>query len=263
MLNSEERAAAGRQEAREGVDAHLAVMTEALDARGFGPVRRNVYRDESGDGTGDMGWLWLRADPPLHPDEPHDCVVRYSEADDNWQVSAPGGRIRQISGTGDPAAVAELVVAESGRGPDLSVPSGAAEVPAVRDVPEWVAMVLGGAATSLVLPFVEALVGKSAEDAYAGLRARLRRRRPSVEPAPASAPIPTPASVPVPAHPAPPAASEYVSVLDPEADLHLVVPDPVPPEALRRLAAMDRAELRGRTLVWDESRGEWFRCRRA
>ncbi|MFB7915494.1 hypothetical protein [Streptomyces sp. NPDC056061] len=239
-------------------------MTELLGVRGFGTVRRNVYRDESGDGTGDMGWLWLRADPPLYPDEPHDCVVRYSEADENWQVSVPEGRMRQLSGTDGVAAVAELVVAETRRHLDAPALSGVVGTPAVRDVPEWAAMLLGGAATSLVLPFVQAMVEKSADDAYNGLRARLRGRRSSAEPAPAPAPASDPATAPVVvADSSARAASEYLSVLDPEADLHLVVPDPVPPDALRRLAAMDRTELRGRTLVWDESRGEWFRCRRA
>ncbi|MFB9452389.1 DUF4339 domain-containing protein [Streptomyces antimycoticus] len=135
------------------------------------------------------------------------------------------------------------------RRPEASAHSGAIEVPDVRDVPEWVALVLGGVATSVVLPFVQAFVGKSTDDAYAILRARLRRFR-SAEPAPVAVP---PTAAP----------TEYLSVLDPETELHLVVPDPVPASALRQLAAMDCTELRGRTLVWDESREEWLPCRRA
>ncbi|WP_067284410.1 hypothetical protein [Streptomyces jeddahensis] len=248
MLDSEDHATVELR----GADAQLTAMIEALRARGFSLVRRNVYRDESGDGTGDMGWLWLRADPPLYPEEPHDCVVRYSEADDNWQISLPGGRGRQVSGSGDTSAVAVLIAAEIPRPPELSARSGAIEVPAVRDVTEWVAMILGSAATSVVLPFVQALVGKSAEEAYTSLRDRLRRRSPSGSGEPTSV-----------ADPSTPAASEYLSVIDPESDLHLVVPDPIPAKALRHLAAMDQTELHGRTLVWDESREEWLRCRRA
>ncbi|MFG2235813.1 hypothetical protein ACGFNX_38430 [Streptomyces sp. NPDC048723] len=233
-----------------GADERLAGMIEALLARGFRLVRRRVYWDEHGDGTGDMGWLWLRADPPLHPQEPHDCVVRYSAADDNWQVSYPGtAGGRPIPGSSDTATIAALIADEMARGPEASAPGGAIDVPVVRDVPEWVALILGGVATSVVLPFVQGLVGKSTDDAYASLRARLRGSRGS-EPAPVAAP---PAAAP----------TEYLSVLDPETDLHLVVPDPVPASALRELAAMDRTELRGRTLVWDASREEWFPCRRA
>ncbi|MFI2318488.1 hypothetical protein [Streptomyces sp. CB00072] len=224
-------------------------MTEALLARGFSLVRRSVYSDESCDGTGDMGWLWLRADPPLYPQEPHDCVVRFSAADDNWQVSFPGREGRPIPGSGDTATVAALIADRMARRPETSPHREAIEVPVVRDVPEWVALVLGGVATSVVLPFVQALVGKSSDDAYTSLRARLQGSR-SAEPAPVEAP---PTAAP----------AEYLSVLDPETDLHLVVPDPVPANALRQLAAMDRTELRGRTLVWDESREEWLPCRRA
>ncbi|MBT2543130.1 hypothetical protein J7E99_21110 [Streptomyces sp. ISL-44] len=229
-----------------GADERLAGMTEALLARGFSPVSRRVYRDEHGDGTGDMGWLWLRADPPLHPQEPHDCVVRYSAADDNWQVSSPGrAGGRPIPGSNDTATVAALIADEMTRSPEASAHSGAIDAPVVRDLPEWVALILGGVATSVVLPFVQGLVGKSTDDAYASLRSRLRGSR-GAEPAPVAAP-----------------PTEYLSVLDPETDLHLVVPDPVPASALRQLAAMDRTELRGRTLVWDASREEWFPCRRA
>ncbi|WP_405015809.1 DUF4339 domain-containing protein [Kitasatospora sp. NBC_00070] len=233
-----------------GTDERLAAMAEALLARGFSLVRKRVYRDETADGTGDLGWLWLRADPPLHPQEPHDCVVSYSAADDNWQASSPGREGPPIPGSTDPATVAALIADGTARLPEAIAHNGAVEAPVVRDVPEWAALILGGVATSVVLPFVQALVGKSAEDAYASLRTRFRGSR-SAEPAPA--PVATPPTT---------GPTEYLSVLDPETDLHLVMPDPVPASALRQLAAMDRTELRGRTLVWDEGRGEWLPCRR-
>jgi hypothetical protein len=56
--------------------------------------------------------------------------------------------------------------------------------------------------------------------------------------------------------------SGFVSVHDPETDLQIVMPDPIPLAAVRQLTTMDRSELRNRILVWDDSRQEWVRCRR-
>ncbi|MDF3150283.1 hypothetical protein, partial [Streptomyces sp. T21Q-yed] len=106
---------------------------------------------------------------------------------------------------------------------------------------------LGAAAVQVVVPFVQTVVGKSAEDAYAALRMWLSRRRTAVDEAPAEAST----------------ATEYVSIADPDEDIQLIAPDPVPPAALRRLVHLDVAELRGRTFIWDESRQEWFPCRRS
>ncbi|WP_405803321.1 hypothetical protein [Streptomyces sp. NBC_01187] len=250
-LDFRERTEAGRT----AVDTRLARMKDALRVHGLAPVRESVYRDESGDGTGDMGWLWLRAEPRAFPGESHDLVVRYSEADGDWQISTPDDRARTLPAADD-AASAEAVAAAAVD--VLALASGRASVdePVVRNLPDWVALLLSGVATSLIIPFVQAVAGRSAEDAYAGLRTRLARSE-EADPDPA----PDPAS-PDPASPGP-APSGYVSIVDPDADLQLVVPDPMPPDAVRQLVAMDRSELRGRTLVWDVGRQEWFRCRRA
>ncbi|HEY5835643.1 hypothetical protein [Streptomyces sp.] len=266
-LDFGDRAQAGRS----ALDARLAALAEALDAHGLSVVRRNVYHDESGDGTGDLGWLWLCATPRRFPDETHDLVVCYSTADGDWQISAPDGRTRRIPaavGAAPPAAAIAEVLSPADGG-------ALAGPPALRDLPDWVPLVLSGTATSLIIPFVQAVAGKSADDVYAGLRARLARHgRPTPDSsasadsdADPTAPDPT---APDPATPDPTApaprtprdGSGFVSILDPEADLQLVMPDPIPPEAVRQLTAMDRSELRGRTLVWDDSRQEWLRCRR-
>ncbi|MGW1030359.1 hypothetical protein ACWD4J_43125 [Streptomyces sp. NPDC002577] len=261
-LDFGDRAQAGRS----ALDARLAELTEALDAYGLSVVRRNVYHDESGDGTGDLCWLWLRATPRRFPDETHDLVVCYSTADGEWQISAPDGRTRRIPaavGAAPPAAAIAEVLSSADRG-------APAEPPALRDLPDWVSLVLSGAATSLIIPFVQAVAGKSADDVYAGLRARLARRgRPTPDSSASAdsdadnpAPDPSAPDASAPAPRIPPDGSRFVSILDPEADLQLVMPDPISPEAVRQLTAMDRSELRGRTLVWDDSRQEWLRCRR-
>jgi hypothetical protein len=242
VLDFGDRAGAGRR----AVETRLAEMTEALRAHGLTLVRQNTYRDESGDGTGDLGWLWLRAEPCRFPDERHDLVVRYSEADGDWQVSTPDERTLRIPAAGDDLSIEVTAATISGvLTPADGCPPAA---PVLRDVPDWVSLVLAGVITSLIVPFVQAVAGRSADDAYTALRARLTRPRRSAPDTPA---------------PPEPAESAYVSILDPEADLQLVVPEPIPPDAVRQLAAMDRSELRGRTLVWDASRQEWFRCRRA
>ncbi|MGW7524110.1 hypothetical protein [Streptomyces sp. NPDC054783] len=256
-LDFGDRAGAGRS----GLDARLAELTAALGTHRLSVVRRNVYYDESGDGTGDLLWLWLCATPRRFPEETHDLVVRYSTADGDWQVYAPDGPTRWLPADAGaaPTAAAIAAVLSPAQG---STPPGP---PALRDLPDWVSLVLGGAATSLIVPFVQAIAGKSADDAYAGLRARLARRgRPTPDPS-ASADSGTAGPAPdlsAPAPRIPPDGSGFVSILDPEADLQLVVPDPIPPDAVRQLTAMDRSELRGRTLVWDDSRQEWLRCRR-
>lgn len=250
--DSGDRARAGRS----GPEARLAALTEALGTHGLSVVRRNAYYDESGDGTGDLLWLWLCTTPRRFPEETHDLVVRYSTADGDWQVFAPDGRTRRFpaaAGAVPPAAaIADVLSPDRG-----SAPPGP---PALRDMPDWVSLVLSGAATSLIIPFVQAVAGKSADDVYAGLRARLPRRgRPAADPS-ASDPAGSDTGTPDP-H-VPHGACGFVSIQDPEADLQLVVPDPIPPDAVRQLMAMDRSELRGRTLVWDDGRQEWFRCRR-
>src|SRR5690242_20017951 len=103
---------AGEQAGGPALEARLAGMAEALGAHHLSVMRQNSYRDEDTDGTGDLGWLWLRATPRQFPDETHDLMVRYSAADDNWLISLPDGRTRHIPVGDDvpnPAAIADLL----------------------------------------------------------------------------------------------------------------------------------------------------------
>jgi hypothetical protein len=218
------------------VAARLTQMATALGALGLTVVHQATYRDDSGDGTGSMAWLWVRAEPRRFPDEDHDVIVTYSEADSDWSLATPGGRYLRVQATGDSDVIAQTVAAAVGTGSDDLH---------TRDVPDWVSLLLSGAATGVIIPFVQAVIGKSAEDAYASLRSLLGRRKPLA--------VSTDDGN---------IDSKYLSIVDPEENIQLVVPDPVPLAAVRQLAAMDRSELRGQILVWDRSRQEWYRCRR-
>ncbi|WDF35703.1 hypothetical protein PBV52_02225 [Streptomyces sp. T12] len=217
----------------------LKEMAAALAAYGFTPAGQTVYQDEFGDGTGTVGWLRLRTEPRRSPEDDHDFLVVYSEAEGTWSLAGPGAEASAIAATAGVDAAARALATAAAR-------AGGSE-PAARMLPDWALMALGAAAVQVVVPFVQTVVGKSAEDAYAALRMWLSRRRTAVDEAPAEAST----------------ATEYVSIADPDEDIQLIAPDPVPPAALRRLVHLDVAELRGRTFIWDESRQEWFPCRRS
>ena len=97
-----------------------------------------------------------------------------------------------------------------------------------RGIPDWAMAVAGGTVTGVVVPFVQAMIGKTGEDAYRALRDVFARRRKSA------------------------------AVVDPDEDVQLIMPDPVPAEALRQLVDMPRDELRGRVLVWSSESGRWI-----
>src|ERR1700678_742928 len=75
-------------------------VAEAVAAREMTVWRRRVYRDRDGDGTGDMGWLWLRVARRLCPDSDYDVMLQYSAADREWRGSTPDRRTARIEDTG-------------------------------------------------------------------------------------------------------------------------------------------------------------------
>jgi hypothetical protein len=228
---------------------------KVLGARRLTVWRHTVYRDRDGDGTGDIGWLWLRAEPRRFPGEDHDLLLVYSVADGGWQASTPDGRaargIAETSGqdTGQAALTAAVAALSAGSADDPgTVGRSASSLPGpeeLRSLPDWVSLILGGVTASVVFPFAQAIAGKAADDAYAKLRTLLGRRNPHPELDQAK-----PAWV-----------AGYIRIVDPDTGLQLIVPDPVPPDAVRKLLIMDRSELGNRILVWDTARTEWFACR--
>ncbi|MHA4818233.1 hypothetical protein ACXZ65_28180 [Streptomyces aculeolatus] len=223
----------------------LREMAAALEVYGFTAVGQTVYHDDFGDGTGTVGWLRLRTTPPRSPDDDHDFLVVYSEAEATWTLSAPDTAAASETTAADEVDAAARALATAAAridGPDLTT----------RTLPDWTLMVLGATAMQMVVPFVQTVAGKTAEDAYAALRARLSRRRtPTGEPSAGAEAADEPA-----------AGTEYVSITDPDEDIQLIAPAPVPPAALRRLVHLDVAELRGRTFIWDEGSQEWLPCPR-
>jgi hypothetical protein len=93
---------------------------------------------------------------------------------------------------------------------------------------------------------VQTIATKTAEDAYASLRRLIKRQKP---PPKLEGGNDTAENDPT---------ARYLSITDPEFDVQLLVPEPIPPQAVRQLVIMDRSELRGRTLWWDEGRREWL-----
>jgi hypothetical protein len=102
--------------------------------------------------------------------------------------------------------------------------------------------ILVGTATSTVVPFFQAIAGKAADDAYAALRAVLRKKPGEEKP--------------------PEDDDDRLSFFDPEHDVRIVAPDPVPREAIRQLSLMRPADVKGHVLIWDKEGQSWRRYRR-
>lgn len=213
------------------LNTRLDHVAAALESTGLTVVRRAVYEDEQDDGTGALGWLWARAEPPRFPDETFDVAVTYSAAEGTWSVGTPSGGRYLLRDSDDPGQAVHQLLTEPGNHNDDGAPS--------RTVPEWVWLMLGGFGTTVVAPFVQAVVGKSAEDAYAALRSLLRRKE-----KPAGGVL------------------EHTSLLDPDHDVRIIGPDPMPAEAVTQLAVMDRSEIDGHVLVWNDDTKTWHRYRR-
>lgn len=208
----------------ESVTTRLDRLSEVLEGRGLRVVKRAVYEDAAGDGTGALGWMWVRAEPPLFPDDDHDVALTYSEIDDAWSLGTPGGEQRRVEGAGNVGETVGRVLLDECASPGSPV----------RALPDWMWLVLGGTGTTVVLPFITALVGKSAEDAYAALRSLLRKSKPEL-------------------------SAGRVEIFDDEHDVRIIGPDPIPKDAVRQLALLDRTEIRGHVLVWDDATATWFR----
>ncbi|MBW4722161.1 hypothetical protein [Saccharothrix obliqua] len=206
------------------LDARLDQVTATLESMGLTVVRRTAYADDLGDGTGALGWLWARAEPRRFPDETFDVAITYSAADGTWTLGTPTGAGYSSEESEDAGSTVHRLL--TWKRPQ--------DAPA-RTIPEWMWVVLGGAGTGVVLPFVTAMIEKSAEDAYTALRAIFAKRKPG--------------------------DPNRLSILDPDHDLHIIGPDPLPEAAVRQLALM-APEVDGHVLIWDDETQTWQRYRR-
>ncbi|MFF2852067.1 hypothetical protein ACFVT5_37935 [Streptomyces sp. NPDC058001] len=125
----------------------------------------------------------------------------------------------------------------------------------IASAPAWEATVITALVTTTVLPFIQTLVSKTAEDAYAQARQLIRRlplRHRETRNASGAA------------SPSRQAEAQYVIVDDSDADITLYLSSDVSDEALRALAAFDLSELTARRpdagrvrLVWHQPSGTW------
>jgi hypothetical protein len=169
-----------------------------------------------------MRWLWLRTDPRRFPDQDHDLLATYSSLD-GWALRTVEGRHARVASAAEVMPTAWRLL------------HGGPDDDRDRGLPEWVWMAAGAGVTTVVTPFVQALVGKTAEDAYQAMRALLGRskRRETVH---------------------------RWSLVDLDERTQFVMPDPVPAEALRQLVAILRSGVTGHIMVWDDAEQRWKRC---
>jgi hypothetical protein len=94
----------------------------------------------------------------------------------------------------------------------------------------WETAVMAAAVASAVVPFVQAFASKAGEDTYQALRNLIRRH---AEP------------------------DTRTRLYDPDADIYLVFDAPLPDEAIRQLARLKPAQLKGRPAEWDAEAKTW------
>lgn len=96
--------------------------------------------------------------------------------------------------------------------------------------PSWESIVEGAVAASIALPFMQAFASKAGEDAYQALKSLIKRFKPSREP---------------------------VRLYDSSTNTRLVFVSPLPDDAIKQLAAITPACLRGKVATWDADAGAW------
>ncbi|MEU6205760.1 hypothetical protein ABZ814_19525 [Micromonospora musae] len=177
--------------------------------------------------------------PAVSPMEPTGLVVA---------VGVRGWRIRYLGPDGDEDELLDVgLAAPAAAVVDEIWPRLTWEVRHLGD-PNWLMVAGTAVVASVVVPFVQALVGKAAEDAYTAVRTLIGRRlgrRLTTEPAgPAAGEV----------------GRNLVLIRDPEAGIELIAPANLPDEAVRQLVHLDPAELRDVVLVWDGQEGRWQRA---
>ena len=199
-----------------------------LQDNGMAVTRRVIPSAPTGGST-NIGWLWVRREPPLFPHDDYDVLVTYEQPGDGWSATRLDGH-HEVIGSHQLSlqAVALQVTGfferpverESGHsGRDASIVSAA----------------LGAVAATVVLPFIQVIVSKSAEDAYTRLRSIFTKG----------------ADQPTTGRP------RQLALIDEDSGATLIAPDPLPADALRQLLAIPAADLRSRVHIWDEVDRSW------
>jgi molecular chaperone DnaK len=129
--------------------------------------------------------------------------------------------------------------------PDTQPDPPALAVP--EAVPDWVTVGGTAALTSIIVPFVQALAGKLADDVYAKLRPLLHRR-PAED-------VEARLRVLLSGHPV--VERGGVIIRDPDTGTVLVVPSHLPDEAIKQLVRKGPKRIHGRILIWDDANQTW------
>ena len=222
----------------EVIAVRLAEVAAEFAARGAEVISSHV---EQGAEKA-TGRLLLGGSPRLFPDQPADLVVSFDRH--GWAAEQTGQyRGRLDGGIGSSAA---RIVREAWR---FLVPHDEPtrpETPTQHAASDVVTLAGTAAVTSIIVPFVQALAGNLANDVYAKLRTLFHRR-----------PIEVNAGLRGLFHADPAVERGRVVIRDPDAGTVLVVPGPLPDEAIKQLVRKGPERIRGRVLFWDETGQTW------
>jgi hypothetical protein len=125
--------------------------------------------------------------------------------------------------------------------------------PVPCSIPTLITIVGTAAVTSIIVPFVQAMAGKTADDAYNVLRTRILRRirqrtadKPGLE-----SPAETEDD-----------QGDLIAILDQETNTELVMPFTLPDAAIMQLVQLNPDHIAGHVLTWDEHAQCWRQARR-
>lgn len=233
----------------EVVAARLAEVAAEFVASGAEVVSSQV--EQGGEEL--TGRLLLRGSPPPASAQPADLVVSdfvVSFDRRGWALEQRGRYHRLEGGIGSSARRIKTeawgVLREEARRekarrdePTIRNPDPASQMLAA---PDWAPI----AATIIIVPFVQALAGKFADDVYAKLRTFFHRR--SVQDVAVLRAL----------FDGEPAVERgAVTIRDPDAGTELVVPGPLPDKAIKQLVTLGPERIRGQVLIWNETAQTW------
>jgi hypothetical protein len=231
----------------EVIAVRLAEVAAEFAARGAEVVSSHV---EQGAEKA-TGRLLLRGSPPPSSAQPADLEVSsdfvVSFNPHGWALKERGRYHRLESGIGSSARTivnqAWWILREEARREKARRDEPTERIPdQALALPDWGPI----AATIIIVPFVQALAGKFADDVYAKLRTFFHRR--SVQDV---------AMLRALFDGEPAVERGGVIIRDPDAGTELVVPGPLPDKAIKQLVRLGPERIRGQTLIWNEADQTW------
>lgn len=244
-----------RRAAADGARHEMRRLADMLAGKGRADEAEHWYRAAIAHGLssarGDFASFLIAQDRPAEAEE----YVRAEAEAGSWSAAGRLAEILDRLGRTDEAAEWRA------RADPLGAPTYEGGVPAG---PGWVEVIVTAVVTTALVPFVQALVSKTADDAYGHARQFIQRlvrrnRTTSSDGNDSDADV-TPSSSP----PAVDASASLAIVQDPDAGISLVLWSNASDEALRALSSLDLDELtlrrpdQGRVhLVWHPASRTW------